>query len=231
LLTTAVCPPDDAASLALALKLENVLQKCRSPIRVRMSSRTGMAVFLSDNRQHELFGDQITPFGMIEDVCNRKSLEDSELDRLAEKIQQVYFEKEKETNKNYLDNPAAVPWNQLPEEFKDSNRHAADHIDVKLRAIGCQWVRVNTKRDDAVVLTELLPSDLEILAPMEHSRYCAERFLAGWRHAPAPKDLVNKTNPTLVPWEKVPIAERKKDYNQIRAIPKIFENMGRVLCH
>ena len=63
---------------------------------------------------------------------------------------------------------------------------------------------------------------------MEHRRFCAERFLAGWRHAPGPKDPVAKTNPTLVPWEEISEMEKDKDRDQVRQIPGIVSAMRRI---
>lgn len=61
-------------------------------------------------------------------------------------------------------------WRDLPEELRDANRHAADHVRVKRRLLE-HWT---DDRDEVV----------DRLAAIEHRRWCADRFLAGWEPVP-----------------------------------------------
>jgi hypothetical protein len=226
LLTCAICGKSDTANLALALKLGDVLEDSLGMIRLGLESRSGLALLLSEGRQSELFGNQIRPFGMLEDVCNREALEKPVLDALARSLHEAYVREQGAKGDSAATNPAQASWEDLPEDLRNSNRHAADHFAVKLRAVGCAMVKHPTAAVPAVFSSE----EIEILSRMEHFRFCAERFLAGWRYDPKPKDSVRKTNPTLAPWEALPEAEREKDREQVRAIPKVLAGAGWTIC-
>jgi hypothetical protein len=59
-------------------------------------------------------------------------------------------------------------WGQLSEEYRDSNRHAADHARVKLRLA------------DRLVESHSTEEVIDTLASAEHRRWCAEKFLRRW---------------------------------------------------
>ncbi|MEA3364307.1 MAG: RyR domain-containing protein [Candidatus Hydrogenedentes bacterium] len=67
-------------------------------------------------------------------------------------------------------------------------------------------------------------NEVELLARMEHSRWNAERFLAGW--IPGPKCVSKKTSPYLVPWEELPEKTKHYDRGTVRDIPQLLELVG-----
>jgi hypothetical protein len=228
LVTCAICLPDGALNLALGLKLieEEAFRGSRSPIRVRVPTRSGLTLLLSEDRQEELFGDQIRPFGMREDVCNRRTLEQPQMEAIARAFHDDYVRRERAKGVAG-GNSSMVSWDDLPDDLKRSNYHAADHAEVKVRALG---LRIAESPAGVVPVTEFTAEEIEILSRMEHQRFCAERLLGGWRRDAKSKDPVNKTNPTLVPWGALDEAERDKDREQVREIPQIFASAGRVVC-
>ena len=58
--------------------------------------------------------------------------------------------------------------------------------------------------------------------PVECRRWCAERFLAGWRWGPE-KDREHRVSPDLVPWEDLPETVREYDREQVRGIPALVK--------
>ena len=106
-------------------------------------------------------------------------------------------------------------WEDLIEEIKDSNRYQADHISVKLRAVGYDTNDVIPIEELKMKLAE--SATLEKLAKMEHRRWMAEKRMAGWSRGK--RDDLMKTHPLLVPFEELPDNEKKKDYNCIANIP------------
>ena len=48
------------------------------------------------------------------------------------------------------------------------------------------------------------------LARMEHNRYCAERWIAGWKYGPI-KDYTKKENDTLILYDNLDWKETEKD--------------------
>ncbi len=229
LLTCAICLPDGALNMALGLKLidERAFHSTRSPIRVRVPTRSGLTLLLSEERQEELFGDQIRPFGMREDVCNRHTLEQPQMEAIARAFHEDYVRRESLKAGAKGGNSSMVSWEELPDDLKRSNYHAADHAEVKIRALG---YRIAESPRGVEPVTAFTDGEIEILSRMEHFRFCAERLLGGWRYDANGKDAVNKTNPTLVPWDGLNEAERDKDREQAREIPQIFSSAGRVVC-
>jgi hypothetical protein len=65
-------------------------------------------------------------------------------------------------------------------------------------------------------------SQVETLGRMEHARWCAERWLAGWTYAPGEKNVALRTSPHLVPWEQLDDTIKKIDFDFVRAMPRIL---------
>jgi hypothetical protein len=118
---------------------------------------------------------------------------------------------------------ANPPWDDLGDGLKDSNRQAADHVAVKLRAIGYhdEPLRAGGPRIEQFSEDETL-----LMAQMEHLRWCAERRLDGWTHGEV-TDQARKVNSNLVPWDRLSPGEQKKDPEQIAAIPAALHRVGR----
>ena len=113
-------------------------------------------------------------------------------------------------------------WEQLDDDVIDSNRQAADHISAKLRAVGCRPVE---RKSDSIESFEFEPNEIELLAKMEHQRWMAERYLAGWSFGD-PKDDVNLISPYLVPWEHIPDNIRNYDRVPVRTLPDVVRQGG-----
>ncbi len=77
---------------------------------------------------------------------------------------------------------AHAQWRAIPAWQRDSSRHVADHILVKLRHLGLEGLAstrpltLETARQLQHRLLESLPQ----LGLIEHRRFCAERMLEGW---------------------------------------------------
>ena len=120
-------------------------------------------------------------------------------------------------------NPSMASWDELPEGLKESNRRQADHIGIKLKAIGCG---IASLTDWDAKLFEFKPEEVERMAGMEHERWNEERRLEGWTYAPEPKDLNRKTTPYLVPWNELSEDIKEYDRNTIRGLPAFLARAG-----
>ena len=80
---------------------------------------------------------------------------------------------------------AAVPWDELNEDYKRSNRHFAADIGHKLAAVGCA-LRPSplASFDELVVFSD---EEVELLGRMEHDRWSEERTLTGWSPTDGPR--------------------------------------------
>jgi hypothetical protein len=161
----------------------------------------------------ELAGKGIRPFGSIEEVCSWEILREDYFDSLAKGFHQYFIARRE----------GMPPWDELSEDLRNSNRAAADHVDVKLRAIGCARVKKEKIPPDTPIF-EFTREELELLSEMEHRRWSADRFLAGWTLGP--RDDIRKTRPNLVPWEQLDEDGREKNRQQVRALPAVLALKG-----
>jgi hypothetical protein len=170
----------------------------------------------------------IHAFGLVETFCNRDVLLHEKQDTIAEAL-----------HKDYLIHHKGNAWEILEEELRDSNRLAADHIPIKLRALGLCLADKGRGKPAGLEIFELAndknknPSHmLMLLSEMEHNRWCAERWLIGWRLG-QPKDKAEryrlKINADLVPWANLPEQEKRKDWEQIHAIPDAVDKANKMI--
>jgi hypothetical protein len=139
---------------------------------------------------------------------------------MAKALHKTYRRKWDKEGVSSEDSLTRLAWEELPEEWKESNRRQADHIAVKARQIGCRVER--RKRDPSFQFSR---EEIEKLAEIEHRRWMADRKLSGWSYGPT-RDSKSKHHPMLVDWEFLPEAEREKDRDFIREIPAILESAG-----
>jgi hypothetical protein len=119
-------------------------------------------------------------------------------------------------------NPSLVPWRDLPESLRESNRAFARAVGGILEQVGASLAPLG----GASVGMPLPDKELEQLARNEHERWMRDLFDDGWTFSSAPKDSNLKTHPLLVPWEQLDEPEREKDRDAIRAIPRMLARVG-----
>ncbi|MFW9998312.1 MAG: NAD-binding protein, partial [Candidatus Odinarchaeota archaeon] len=216
-----ICIDDDALGLTTALTLLNSLGNEKKPILVRMEDYTGLATLLYE--QNFVKNNPIYPFGMTRDIVSREILLNESLDTLA-KI--ITSEGEIEQITTYI--PADLKavkdsWSYLPENMKESTRHQADHLEIKLRNIDCVVDQVENR---AVKIYELSPNEVEKLAQLEHARWLAEHQLDGWTYTRVEENSHLKISPYLVPWQKLPEAKKESIRQTVRKIPRLLAGYG-----
>jgi hypothetical protein len=229
-----ICFDDDVHVLVNALTLQRKTKQHEVPIVVRMSRDAGLATLMKEDRGAFDFG-HLHVFGLLDKTCSLEAILGGWHEILARAIHEDYIRHQKEAGATPQTNPSMVDWDDLPEDLKESNRHQADHIEVKLKAIGCG---IQALTDWGAASFETLPEevkevfDVELLARMEHERWCEERRLRGWSYAPGPKNIKKRTSPYLVPWEKLPQDKdknkdiRELDRNAVRCLPSILAQAG-----
>jgi hypothetical protein len=158
------------------------------------------------------------------DIFSRLVLRDvlfgDALENLARTIHEKYREEQK--GKKPKDDHTMVPWGDLAEEYKESNRQQANQIPEKLQRIGYGFAPSAGK---PTAIYKFSDEEVEILARVEHERWMTEKIQAGWKFGPK-RDEKNKTNPALVPWAKLPKKEKVKDYHTVRLIPELLATAG-----
>ncbi|MDM8552564.1 NAD-binding protein [Desulfobacterales bacterium HSG2] len=223
LTTVAVCFDSDTRSLSCALTLNAGLKFRRIPILVRMRDEIGLVTLLRGNDDGTGKAAQIRPFGIISNTCSREIVLDEQLDRLAEKIHENYVKECIAQGMTMESKPALRPWNKLNQFFRDANRQQADHIYVKIRAIGAEVCSEEEKT--GMEPFEFTDEEVDFLARTEHVRWYASYSLEGYTYGPKRDDDM-KTHPYLVPWEEISEDIREYDREAVRNIPKYLGMIG-----
>ncbi|MGA1821148.1 MAG: potassium channel family protein [Thermoplasmatota archaeon] len=210
---------DDMRNVAAALHLNNrgylrdipVIINVISKYRVASKFKKGMSEQSGDGIFHV--------FKTIKSVCNGRTIIDGEMDMIAKLIHNSYLKERKREGSFDPDKPSHRIWSRLPEVFKDANRQQADHIDVKLRFIGCH----RRKGIDAHALKKFTTMEVERLSKMEHLRWNAEKFINGWVLG---NDTENLESPYLVSWDELSEEIREYDREAVRNLPRILGSGG-----
>ena len=208
---------DDARGLELALRLNAIAAgKKNVKILVRLRSEHSLAPILEATDGST---DRLVHFGMPERACSDGAFQTGELDRLAKAIHEAHVQRcIATTSRRPETDPALRSWDELREDIRESNRQQADHLCVKLRAINCALVESGGPDG----LTSLSEADVETLSPVEHARWNAERWLAGWRYG-TPGDKPLRISPYLVRWDELDTSIQDYDRNAVRQIPDMLK--------
>ena len=113
------------------------------------------------------------------------------------------------------------PWELLSDAEKESSRRQADHIGVKLEKVGFAIAR-RTNWDGEQF--EFTAEEVELLAKMEHQRWCDEKERDGWQPSTTRNDA-EKKHDCLIPWKQLKPVDKETDRNAIRNIPKLLASL------
>jgi voltage-gated potassium channel Kch len=214
LVTFAFCCEEDEKNFRFGTELLRRMRSANAQILCHQETRKGFAALLSDDFNPSETNSRMHAFGMVEDIVNWENLLHEDEDNLARALHENFTRQHPNQH---------VSWDELGEGFRDSNRQAADHIEIKLRALGYHSAPLQKGQHRIAKFEE---PEIELLAKMEHARWCAERFLDGWTLGDT-TDREKKVNRCLVPWAQLPDEEKEKDPEQITAIPSALNNIGR----
>jgi hypothetical protein len=163
----------------------------------------------------------IIPFGSWREVVSASRVLEEKPDSAAFLIHSVHnalYSDDKPTN-----------WSCVPEVNRYSSRSAANFVPALIHAAGYDlgaWLAESAPEPPSVNhLPRIAPghvlaegaSELVYLARLEHARWCAERWLRGFRFDTV-KDKERKRHPDLVAFEALP--DRARTYN-IRYIAEL----------
>jgi len=161
-------------------------------------------------------------FPLIDENCNLDVILNTTHETIARAIHSEYIKNEREKGHTTADNPRIVPWDDLPEEYKDSNRSQADHIIEKLQVIKCGATPII---DWDEPLFDIIPY-LEMLAEMEHERWVKEKIAAGWKWGSVRDDRWwHLRHPSIIPWKDLPESEKDKDRHAVKIIPELLKSV------
>lgn len=226
-----VCLPDDTDSLSASLALYRHTNRLRIPVVSCLSHSSGLGTLLCDgDAAAEPIGvgtnDLLFGFGLLEHSCTPDLVLGGTAEVLARAMHEHYlhhYHDERDHGPAAAGRSAVGPsWEELSEEWRESNRRQADHIRHKLSVIGCGIAPVLEWGDTAFPFTD---DEVETMAKLEHDRWREERASQGWTYGPQ-RDEARHTNPHLVAWEELPEATRAFNRDLVRRIPDLLLRTG-----
>lgn len=110
-----------------------------------------------------------------------------------------------------------IEWNKLDSFTRYSNISAADYHEQRLKLMKAQGISDQT---DAIS-----PESMEVLAELEHIRWCRYHYLNNWRYGhpenEKAKDPARRLHTLLIPYAELSEAEKEKDRENIRVLLSI----------
>jgi hypothetical protein len=152
----------------------------------------------------------------------REVILNSYLEKLAIAIHNDFCKKEIE--RGHADAIYNIPWEQLPEDIKESNRDQARCFGKYLNAAGYDYDAGDTPFPSVEKFNE---NDVLKIAKLSHEIWRKSKFDAGWVYGEV-RDDVKKTHPLLVPWDdpRLPEEEKQKDKNIAENIIPLLKSVG-----
>jgi predicted dinucleotide-binding enzyme len=216
----AVCFDNEQLALEIAVQLRQLIEANDVRVAVRLSGQSGLARLMEERRGEPGSAVNFHPFGTQD-----YSLANDSGERFARQIHAAYIKmrcdeagQDAAKLEKLAKDSSMKDWDDMTEDLRESNRQQADHIHIKLRALG---LKVADEMDSRPAVAEFTPAQIELLAEMEHRRWMAERRMANWTYAPA-KNEQRRENPNLVSWDKLPENIKDYDRNAVREIPMLL---------
>lgn len=151
------------------------------------------------------------------------ALSDADLEIIARAMHERYLRERAELGETDVTNDSLVPWDELPEALRESNRRFARGIEAKLPLVSWELVEGEGKPEVHPLVVEA--AEVELLAPQEHERWRRDLEEDGWRIG-SERDPERRTHPMLIDWDQLPEAEREKDREAVRGIPALLAAAG-----
>lgn len=186
-----ICSEQEIDALAIA---ERLLRSARFEV-------AGVKVLLNKPRRLELAGDELRLeiLSLAKEGLESPELCDTDTEKKARKNHEAYLKGLSEEAKKTK--PAAKDWMFLAEQFKESNRLAALHSEIK-----------------KIIYKSLSPEEknvgLEILARSEHQRWMADRIINDW--CVGSRDDERRIHPGIRPYDELDEATKQYDRDQVR---------------
>ena len=146
------------------------------------------------------------------------SLTEQQIDEAARIVHDNY----RESQKKKIAELSLLEWDDLRDDFKNSNRQQVEYMEEILHQAGFGLVE---KDKEKIKIYKFSDDEIEFMAEFEHARWNVERLQSGWKYGPR-KDAEKKISPYLVPWSKVPDDIKEYDRDAMRNMPKILAEAG-----
>jgi hypothetical protein len=218
-----ICVSDQILGLQTALRLRQLLDHNQPPIVVRMQEDSGLARLLISQDEHEVTFHHIVPFGLLQRTCSPELVLGGMHEILAQAVHEDYLKNRLKEGFQWRQKRSMIPWTELPEDLRESNRRQVDRIRMKLKAAG---YGIKPIFDWEAAGFQFTTEEVESMAKMEHDYWMQERTQNGWQFAPGPEDSGKKTHPDLRPWDNLPESIKDKDRQPVIKLPALLARAG-----
>ena len=140
LLGIALALGNDEMSLCAALEMRSLLDRnghVHVPVYVRLEHYRRLGEVVRTIEDISAFGDRLQVFGTLEETLSADVLLGARLDAFAQALHEDYRQRSQDT----INPQANVPWRELPEFMKMSNRWRADHTPLLMELTGLHLER------------------------------------------------------------------------------------------
>jgi hypothetical protein len=145
----------------------------------------------------------------------RKVILNSYKERLAIAIHKDFRLKNPKSSNN-------IPWSELTEDVKDSNRDQANSFAEYLNLINYDF---DSGDAPFPLVNKFEENEITKIAQLSHDIWMKSKTDAGWVYGKI-KDATKKTHPLLVEWDKLPEEEQQKDRDIAKNIIPLMESVG-----
>ena len=167
---------------------------------------------------------ELLMFGANADFADAIGLFDPDIDLIARMFHETYRRTARPGT------PANCPWEELAEEYRESNRRLLVHLPAKLLTADVDlaaWLRTPlpaTNEAGGIPLPDLgaNPALMETMAELEHRRWMVDRRLSGWHYGPV-RDNEARHHPDLIPYDQLDEYTRELDRAIVR---EAWETLG-----
>ncbi len=190
---------EDVDTLALARNLVQQEGRIAGPVVAGLRPSTPLYRLITETVSQPVPGvilHDLVELGCSADIILRRTLDEN-----ARRIHESYVAEELKKGRQLRETPTLVPWEELSDGMRQSNRSQADHVPIKRRTLGISGA----------------PATIEALAEAEHRRWMADRVVAGWRYA-AKREDGKRLHPSIRPYADLSTEEKDKDRNTVTAV-------------
>jgi hypothetical protein len=213
-----VCHEDDTEALSTALFVRHALGAGQATVAVRTRSADGLALLVDDDPvEGETAG--IRGFPLFDRTCTADAIDGGTNETVARALHDDYLARARADGR---EGPTVVPWDELDEDTRESNRRAADGLVGALGKVGCLLTPLYGWDGSGFAFTD---EELDALARREHERWSEDRTRMGWSYA-ADRDDARKHHPLLVPWDELPEAARQQNRDAATDVPAMLARAG-----
>jgi len=158
----------------------------------------------------------VIPFGVCEQSCTAEESIRPGLEELARAVHEYYRERFPHPTK-----ASSKPWDELAASYRTANFLVAEHLEIKLLAIGRRRVPEAQAPPDQP-RDAIAAHEERLIGHMEHNRWLAQQLLEGWSYGPE-RHEERKQDPDICAWKYLPPERRELDFAQVRHIPEILK--------